>query len=250
MNPRTLPRLVRTIRHIRASQLLWRCRAVADRKRPAPRLRQPDPAAVEPQAVGVDFPRVPEFQRTGLAGGDLVRELERGRFTHLGQGIDVGRDRPDWRLGDVGSDRLWTITLHYHGWAHALAEVAAEGGAAGEEAAALLTHYVSDWIRCCDSRAPGARALAWNSFAVATRITNWIRVWLLLRERRPGTWPALERGFLSSLWQQAAYLHDHLEWDLRGNHLLRDLVGLAWAGRFFACCPWRSCSGAPRSSRS
>jgi uncharacterized heparinase superfamily protein len=36
------------------------------------------------------------------------------------------------------------------------------------------------------------------------------------------------------LWQQAAYLERHLEWDLRGNHLLRDLVGLAWAGRFFS----------------
>jgi uncharacterized heparinase superfamily protein len=36
------------------------------------------------------------------------------------------------------------------------------------------------------------------------------------------------------LWQQAAYLYDHLEWDLRANHLFRNAVGLVWAGRFFA----------------
>ena len=42
-----------------------------------------------------------------------------------------------------------------------------------------------------------------------------------------------EADFLHSLWEQAAHLHDHLEWDLLANHIFRDLAGLAWAGRFF-----------------
>src|SRR5579883_3250915 len=46
-------------------------------------------------------------------------------------------------------------------------------------------------------------------------------------------WGEFEHDFLASLWQQASYLRDHLEWDLRANHLMRDAVGLAWAGRFF-----------------
>lgn len=233
MNPRTIPRLLRTVRHLRASQWLWRFRAIAGRKWPARHAKQPGPQAWDPNALGVDFPEVPEFHRIAPAGDALLRDLDRGRFEHLNQTIDLGRDRPDWRLGDVASHRLWTITLHYHGWAHALAEVAAGESDRADEAAALLAHYVSNWIEHCDLRAPGARALAWNSFAIATRLSWWIRTWLLLRERRPAPWVAVEARFLASAWQQAAYLHDHLEWDLRGNHLLRDLVGLAWAGRFF-----------------
>jgi uncharacterized heparinase superfamily protein len=38
---------------------------------------------------------------------------------------------------------------------------------------------------------------------------------------------------MESLWAQADYLSQNVEWDLRANHLLRDALGLAWAGRFF-----------------
>jgi len=234
MNPKTLPRLLRTVRHLRLSQLGWRCRAVAERRRRAPHSADVPSEAVDPAAVGLDLPEVPWFHRAGPEGGDLVGELARGRFSHLARGRDLGRERPAWRLGEVGEGRLWTITLHYHEWAYGLAEVAAGEGAAGDEAAALLSHYLSDWMARCDLGAPGARALAWNSFSLATRLAWWIRAWRLLRERRPEPWAALEPRLLSSAWKQADYLHRHLEWDLRGNHLIRDLVGLAWAGRFFA----------------
>lgn len=233
MNPRTIPRLLRTVRHLRASQWLWRCRAIVGRKWPAPRAGRSGSETRDPAAFAGDFPDVPEFHRLAPAGEALVRGLAGGRFEHLNHAFDLGRDRPDWRLGEVSSHRLWAITLHYHAWAHALAEVAAGDSDRADEAAELLAHYLSDWIERCDLRAPGARALAWNSFAIATRLSWWIRTWLLLRERRPAPWVALERRLLVSARRQAAYLHEHLEWDLRGNHLLRDLVGLAWAGRFF-----------------
>jgi uncharacterized heparinase superfamily protein len=233
MDPRTLPRLFRTVRHLRASQLLWRCRALAERRWRASRARQPAAAIFDRWLAADAFPDVPDFHRIAPAGDELVRDLARGHFTHLNRTVDLGRDEPDWHLGDVSSHRLWTITLHYHGWAHALAEVAAGSSALADEAASLLLHYLSDWIRRCDVRAPGARALAWNSFAIATRLTWWIRSWTKLRARRREPWSAFESRLLASAWGQAAYLHDHLEWDLRGNHLLRDLVGLAWAGRFF-----------------
>jgi len=233
MNPKRLPRLFRTLRYVRASQLLWRMRVTAERRLRPPRTRTPEPTLVRPDAAGVGFPVMPEFHRVGPRGDELLAELAQGRFSHLDRSLDLGRERPDWLLGEAATDRLWTITLHYHGWAHGLAEIAAGEGRQAAAAAELLTHYLSDWIERCDVRARGARALAWNSFAIATRITNWIRVRQLLQERRHGCWTELEPRFLDSLWRQAAYLHDHLEWDLRGNHLLRDLVGLAWAGRFF-----------------
>jgi len=234
MTPRTLLRLLRTVRHLRASQLLGRCAALAGRRRPAPRLAEPDPSVTDRDSLARDFPRMPGFHCDGPDGKALVQELALGRFTHLNRTGEVGRERPDWRLGPLAEHRLWTITLHYHAWAAKLARTAASPGPDSDEASGLLAHYVGDWIEHASLRAPGARALAWNSFAIATRITCWIRAWLQLRERPTRSWAALEPRFVASLWQQAAYLERHIEWDLRGNHLLRDLVGLAWAGRFFA----------------
>jgi len=233
MTPRTLLRLLRTVRHLRASQLWWRCVAVAGRCRPAPRLAEPDPGVIERRSLAGNFPDLPEFHRDGPSGQALVQELALGRFTHLNRSVDIGRERPDWHLGPVAEHRLWTVTLHYHAWAVELARTAASSGPEADEAGELLAHYLGDWIERCSLEASGARTLAWNSFAVATRMTSWIRAWLRLRERPPRAWAALEPRLVASLWKQAGYLERHLEWDLRGNHLLRDLVGLAWAGRFF-----------------
>ncbi len=48
-------------------------------------------------------------------------------------------------------------------------------------------------------------------------------------------------GFLAamreSLWRQAGFLSNHIEWDLRGNHLVRDALGLACAARFLPDAP-------------
>jgi uncharacterized heparinase superfamily protein len=168
---------------------------------------------------------VPAGQRPCDASG-IVDQLRRGTFHHLNRSAELGYDRTDWRLGPIAADRLWTVTLHYHAWADVLAEVAAAGGPDASEAATLLGHYVGDWITRCPVEAPGARHLAWNAYAVATRITWWVRA--------GRAYPPLHTdAFLRSLWEQAAYLRDHLEYDLRANHLLRDAVGLVWAGRFF-----------------
>ncbi len=139
---------------------------------------------------------------------------------------------PDWRLGPITKDRLRTITLHYHAWAYELADAAAGNDPKAEEATTLFRDYVSDWIARCALETAGARDLAWNAYDIATRLTWWIRCHQRLGPRWRD-WGEFEHDFLASLWQQASYLRDHLEWDLRANHLMRDAVGLAWAGRFF-----------------
>ena len=112
-------------------------------------------------------------------------------------------------------------------------------------------HYISHWIEHCDLAAPGARALAWNSYAIATRIAWWIRAYLALGPRWWSDRARFRDAFLGSLWRQAAFLSRHLEWDLRANHLLRDAVGLAWAGRFFrGAAPRRWLRQAARLARS
>lgn len=226
----------RTARYTRWSQLLWRARYALERRRPLctdgttrwvrkegkpPRLRD-------------DFPDIPLFHLADPDAAQTADLLRRGVFFHLNQAEEVGRERPDWRLGPVASERLWTITLHYHAWAHNLARVATGELASANQASVLFEHYLSDWMSRCALTSLGARHLAWNAYAIATRLTWWIRSYRLLGRSRFQSWGRFGQEFLYSLWQQAAYLHDHLEWDLRGNHLLRDAVGLAWAGRFFA----------------
>jgi hypothetical protein len=199
----------RTACHLRWSQLLWRVRYARERRRPV----SPRAAARwrwsggRPPRLREDFPDVP---------------LPRGREPE--QATVSGPDSPDWRLGAVATDRLRTITLHYHAWAYPLAERAGDA----------FRQHLADWMRRCALEAPGARELAWNAYAIATRLTWWVRSYRLLGSDRWRGWGTFHDDFLASLWQQAAYLRDHLEWDLRANHLLRDAVGLAWAGRFFA----------------
>ena len=233
-----IARWLRTVRPLRPSQVLWRLGYAAERRIPIALRRAYGRKAWRPPdriSVRDDFPVLPPRPSWGLESPSTVDELAVGVFDLLNEKAEVGLENPDWRLGNRAQNRLWTVTLHYHPWAMALAE-AAMGETSGDRAtiaARLLRHYVTDWIEQCPWHRPGAAALAWNAYAVATRSEYWIRAYLQAKPHIFAPDPELEGLFLRSLWQQAAYLSDHVEWDLRGNHLLRDAVGLAWAGRFF-----------------
>lgn len=227
---------LRTLGHLRGSQLWWRARYTLERRRPLGpgELRRWQWSAERAPRLRADFPCVPAVEGEPVADEQFVRQLAAGVLEHLNDERELGPPgKIDWQLGNRASARLWTVTLHYHRWAYQLARIAAAGGVVSAEAARLLTIYLCDWLEHCGLAAPGARPLAWNAYAIATRLSWWTRTVLLLDAHACEGWPQLRPGLLASLWQQAAYLADHLEWDLRGNHLLRDAVGLAWAGRLF-----------------
>jgi uncharacterized heparinase superfamily protein len=230
-----LSRLIRTVRHLRPSQIYWRARYTAERrfvgvvgsKRAAG--RGPDGAI--PQ-VRADLPRSLFAVAGGASDDNLVRQLAAGTFEHLNQVRQLGRP-VNWLLGPADHDRLWTVTLHYHRWAYDLARQIARDDQSDKEASRLFVELVSDWIVRCDLTTPGSRALAWNAYAIATRVGWWIRSVLLLDAEWWSQQADFRTRFLTSLWHQASYLAEHIEWDLCGNHLIRDSLGLAWAGRFF-----------------
>jgi len=230
-----LPRLLRTVRHLRPSQLYWRARYTMRRRYPA--VFTPRTASL-PTANGF----VPPL-RAGLPASivtfdsaspndERLNQLSRGTFKHLNVARELGWP-PEWLLGARDRDRLWIVTLHDHRWAYELARLASLDNQQRHEAGELFVQYLSDWIERCDLLVPGACHLAWNAYATATRIGWWIRS---AQRLGPAWWSSrgdFQRRFCSSLWGQADYLARNIEWDLRGNHLLRDAVGLAWAGRFF-----------------
>jgi uncharacterized heparinase superfamily protein len=231
-----VPRFLRTIRHLRASQLYWRGRYTLQRRFSALITSQSarrSGAIASLPPIRADFPTKIGALDSCRFADKLVAQLSEGMFEHLNVARELGRP-PDWLLGPHDSDRLWIVTLHYHRWACELARLASSETPQSHEAGELFVQYLSDWIERCDISVPGARHLAWNAFATATRIGWWIRS---VQRLGPAWWSSrgnFQRRLLSSLWRQADYLADNIEWDLRGNHLLRDAVGLAFVGRYFA----------------
>ena len=168
------------------------------------------------------------------ASTEQIEQVRRGTPLVLGRAWPFQSDgRIDWRLGPVLSQRLETITLHYHEWFEPLA--------ASDDLLAhdMLRTVWADWLERCGLSQPGSRQLAWNAYAIATRAMVWLRCLAVLPEN---FWTdELPRGrVVDSLYQQARYLASHIEWDVRANHLLRDGVGLLWLARAFAGHPHAS----------
>jgi uncharacterized heparinase superfamily protein len=231
----SLPRLLRTARYLRWSQIGWRLRKQL-RDRLSGWIVRDRVDAEAPDDVSwprLPWPQIPPGHRVSPGPRETLRCLERGEFCVLGNVRRVGFKSPDWHFQSSAEHRLWSISLHYHDWAWALAQLVQANGPDSARAESLLTHYLSDWISQSHTRPARDCGFAWNPYAVATRITWWIRTLEILRQDQDREASPFVRRVLSSLAQQAAYLEGNLEWDLRNNHLIRDAVGLAWAGRYF-----------------
>jgi uncharacterized heparinase superfamily protein len=231
-----LPRLARTVAHLRSSQIYWRGRYALRRRNPF-RIGGQSTFVGPSNCLGESLNRARE-QDFAWAPRAATVEDEQASFERLSQGVfrHLNEERwlgqpPDWLLGPCDRGRLWTVTLHYHRWAWELATVAGGQGPHAAVAGELFRDLVGNWIEHCDISHPGARHLAWNSYAIATRIQWWTLAALQLGTKW-GAQPQFENTFCESLSRQADHLARNMEWDLRGNHLVRDAVGLAFAGRF------------------
>ncbi len=87
---------------------------------------------------------------------------------------------------------------------------------------------VTDWIEA--NRLDDRRVLgdAWHPYCISRRLPAWIHLWSAAPPDE-----AIREGVITSMVWQARYLERHLEWDLRGNHLLENLRALALMGAFF-----------------
>ncbi|MDB2639679.1 heparinase II/III family protein [Akkermansiaceae bacterium] len=152
---------------------------------------------------------------------EIIADLDDGHLTLLNERLPY-RGGDDWcMIGGRKSSRLWRYTLHYHSW---LVELSHD--TASED---LVATHLNDWIDTCIVGDVGFSHYPWNSYAIATRLDNWRQLIALLPEEFWSQRPKLRQAFSESLRFQTQYLLDHLEWDLRGNHLFRDALGLASA---------------------
>lgn len=86
--------------------------------------------------------------------------------------------------------------------------------------------FVQDWIKSNPPYGHGYWRDQWNSYALSIRCVVW------MQEIARGRLTA-DAMVLGSLCDQVRFLKANLELDIRGNHLVKNLKALLWAGVFF-----------------
>ena len=124
----------------------------------------------------------------------------------------------DWSLENVSdTTHLQRLAFHYH---ECLESLPFEQG----------RDLVLDWIEQNPPWKPGYWKDSWNSYAISIRCVCWFQ-WLAehrsqLEQKELGT-------ILGSLVEQVRFLTGNLETDICGNHLIKNIKCLLWAGRCF-----------------
>lgn len=139
-----------------------------------------------------------------------LRELQAGKIRLLGAIRDLG-DPPDWQQLDA--PRLWRFHLHYWDWSWGLATAPDRLAAR-----AVFARLWRSWQAQAGFRHPDA----WHPYPAALRAWSWCGVYGALV-----TGSDIEREFLAALAAHTRFLHHHLEYDVCGNHLIKDLKALA-----------------------
>ena len=207
--------LVRTTRNLRPAQVLHRARLRAQRF-PASRPVAASLIHLLPQGDRLVAGWPATFTPLDLPLGEgfpTPEDNDQGRFAFLNEERDLGRPI---RWDPPGATRLWMYHLHYMEWAWSLA-----------------AHPDRQWAR-------RSFAELWQSWAGAGHFgqgDRWspyvasLRAWVLC-----GTYHALTKGsdlqpaIDASLALHARFLRWHIEHDVGGNHLVKNLkalVGLA-----------------------
>lgn len=141
------------------------------------------------------------------------------RFTFIGRTEACPGKAIDWRLGgDGAANQLWRMNLHYFEWAEAIDDKS-------------FRRALTDWVATNPPLAPGSHHDAWNSYALSLRVVVWLQQLAARRGRLDPAWVGEMAGQCA---RQLRFLETHLETDLGGNHLLKNIVALLWGSAALA----------------
>jgi uncharacterized heparinase superfamily protein len=149
-----------------------------------------------------------------------LAQLRTGRIRLLGVTRQFGSSA-DWQQAEA--PQLWRFHLHYWDWAWGLA--AEPDRAASRE---LFARLWRSWRTSC----PFGSGDAWLPYPAALRAWSWCG---LYRDLVAGS--ALDAEFRRELAAHAGFLRRHLESDVGGNHLIKNLKALAGLGLFLGDGP-------------
>lgn len=219
-----------TIRHIPPGQLFHRVRRIGRRHwrqflgKSAPAVPRWTLGPWLPLYAGLD-----EVGSKAAAGGEAASAIERAerlaqrRFCFLNREVRF-QDEIQWQASELS--RLWRYHLHYFDYLQDLFV----WSAAGQQEQAFLTFraLAESWI--------GSNRLlqgdGWHPFTISLRLVNWLNAAQIFSLELQADTHFRDR-ILGSLAAQLGALSGDLEWDVRGNHLLKNLRALIWAAVCF-----------------
>lgn len=205
MMPSEIPRFIRTVRHLRPTQVAYRIWYSLRSRVPARfpwRHSIPQPSedvSLVPVPLAVHPPRCANFDASAIQRGAFRFLNDEARFSTA----------VDWEA--PGKGLLWRYNLHYFQYLFPR-----EG---------LPPETAHDLVRQWVDRNPAGTPDAWDPFPTALRVVNWIKY--LNCELEPG---GLTRLMAGSLVQQMHHLERHLEYQLLGNHLFKNGKALVFGG--------------------
>lgn len=142
-----------------------------------------------------------------------------GSFSFVGESVSMPNE-PDWF--PKGVSLLWIYNLHYFEWLNDLKTQ-------GDEGSARARYLILDWIRECGH----FEKRSWHPYPLSLRLISWINhaPWLLKKADE-----TFKERFLESLIYQVHHLEKNLEWDVGGNHLLKNIKALIYSHLTVAEC--------------
>jgi uncharacterized heparinase superfamily protein len=205
-------RLARTVLQLRPVQPVHRVRLRSQRLL----LRRFGAPAARLLAAGGEAPGWPE----GFVPLDATLtwpapgELAQGRLQLLGVEEDLGFP---FEWGST-TPQLWSFHLHYWDWAWGLA------AAPDDRSRRVFGDLFTSWV---EANPFGGRGDAWSPYVASLRAWSWCGQFSAMVE---GT--ELEAAFLAQLRLHLGFVRHHLELDVGGNHLLKNLKALIGLGLF------------------
>lgn len=151
--------------------------------------------------------------------------ISEGHLVLLGESADLGQPINFNQESLRERSHLWRFHLEYHEFLLSLSPINCETTKA---VAATLESWMNQNTPQSTSRFDDS----WHPYCISRRIPVWI--WLLATHRLD---PGLLERISNSLYQQAHYLHNNLEFELGGNHLLENLAALSLASVLFVDLP-------------
>jgi len=140
------------------------------------------------------------------------------QFCFLGQSKWFEQGKVDWICRDM--PKLWRYNLHYFDYLH------------DPQRSLENKHFlIADWIQ----HNPAGAEDAWEPYTVSLRIVNWVKFFLLWNEADfgEGREEPSRQNWIDSLYRQAMWLEQHIEYHILANHYLKNGVALLFAGMYF-----------------
>ncbi|RMF11035.1 MAG: hypothetical protein D6763_04270 [Alphaproteobacteria bacterium] len=196
------------LRNLRRQQMMWRAAYLIKRRFNWHRAPEPSISpGLQTKLPETFLPARPTATRIGA--NEIV-------FSFLNQ--SVTSDIPvDWESLESTQSHLWAFNLHYMEYLEALDTT-------------TFQRLVTDWIAGNPVSRQSSWRTSWSAYTISLRTVVWMQQ---IARRKPSLNQEFLDRTLRSLYQQIHYLERNLELDLGGNHLLKNIKALLWAGQFF-----------------